>query len=110
MSRGLVFPLKANQALAVDPQDSVWLSASAGTGKTQVLSARVLRLLLAGNPPESILCLTFTKAGAAEMATRVNEVLASWVRMGDTSLRSGSRRGHGIGSVSANGYEIVVVE
>ncbi|MCP9223461.1 double-strand break repair helicase AddA [Erythrobacter sp. LQ02-29] len=86
MSRGLVFPLKANQALAVDPQDSVWLSASAGTGKTQVLSARVLRLLLAGNAPESILCLTFTKAGAAEMATRVNEVLASWVRMGDTAL------------------------
>ncbi len=86
MSGRLVYPLKANQALAVDPRDSVWLSASAGTGKTQVLSARVLRLLLAGNAPETILCLTFTKAGAAEMATRVNEVLASWVRMGDTAL------------------------
>ena len=75
MSR--VFPLKDNQAKAVDPADSVWLSASAGTGKTQVLSARVLRLLLTrGVRPENILCLTFTKAGAAEMATRVNEVLA----------------------------------
>jgi len=85
MSR--VFPLTDNQALAVDPLDSVWLSASAGTGKTQVLSARVLRLLLTpGVRPENILCLTFTKAGAAEMAERVNAVLASWVRMEDTRL------------------------
>lgn len=79
---GKVYPLKDNQKLAVDPADSVWLSASAGTGKTQVLSARVLRLLLEeGVYPDQILCLTFTKAGAAEMATRVNEVLANWVRM-----------------------------
>jgi ATP-dependent helicase/nuclease subunit A len=84
---GKVFPLKDNQALAVDPQDSVWLSASAGTGKTQVLSARVLRLLLREDvAPEQILCLTFTKAGAAEMAVRVNEVLANWVRMPDEHL------------------------
>ena len=83
MSGGkLVHPLRDQQAEAVDPRDSVWLSASAGTGKTQVLSARVLRLLLQEDcPPDSVLCLTFTKAGAAEMATRVNEVLASWVRM-----------------------------
>ncbi|MCB2067766.1 MAG: UvrD-helicase domain-containing protein, partial [Erythrobacter sp.] len=60
---GKVYPLQGNQALAVDPRDSVWLSASAGTGKTQVLSARVLRLLLEpGVRPEQILCLTFTKA------------------------------------------------
>ncbi len=82
-----VYPLKDNQAHAVHPQRTVWLSASAGTGKTQVLSARVLRLLLQdGVEPEQILCLTFTKAGAAEMATRVNEVLAGWVRMDDGSL------------------------
>ena len=75
MSR--VHPLQDNQKRAVDPADSVWLSASAGTGKTQVLSARVLRLLLTpGVRPENILCLTFTKAGAAEMAERVNAVLA----------------------------------
>ncbi len=83
----MVFPLMDNQARAVDPRDSVWLSASAGTGKTQVLSARVLRLLLQPDvAPAQILCLTFTKAGAAEMATRVNEVLASWVRMRPDAL------------------------
>jgi ATP-dependent helicase/nuclease subunit A len=82
-----VHPLEDEQVRAVDPIDSVWLSASAGTGKTQVLSARVLRLLLTpGVRPENILCLTFTKAGAAEMAERVNAVLARWVRLGDTLL------------------------
>lgn len=86
---GKVFPLHGNQRLAVDPVESVWLSASAGTGKTQVLSARVLRLLLQpGVQPSQILCLTFTKAGAAEMAVRVNEVLANWVRMSETALAS----------------------
>ena len=85
MSR--LFPLQDNQARAVDPQHTVWLSASAGTGKTQVLSARVLRLLLQDEVhPSQLLCLTFTKAGAAEMATRVNEVLADWVRMPDDQL------------------------
>lgn len=84
---GQVYPLKDEQAKAVDPADSVWLSASAGTGKTQVLSARVLRLLLQpGVAPGQILCLTFTKAGAAEMATRVNSVLARWVRLPETRL------------------------
>ena len=83
----LVHPLKDNQARAVDPAESVWLSASAGTGKTQVLSARVLRLLLRRDVrPEQILCLTFTKAGAAEMAERVSAVLASWVRMKPEAL------------------------
>ncbi|OZA94711.1 MAG: double-strand break repair helicase AddA, partial [Erythrobacter sp. 34-65-8] len=84
---GRVFPLQGNQLPAVNPLDNVWLSASAGTGKTQVLSARVLRLLLREDvAPEQILCLTFTKAGAAEMAVRVSEVLANWVRMPDTQL------------------------
>jgi len=79
---GTVHPLKDSQAEAVAPERSVWLSASAGTGKTQVLSARVLRLLLRpGVKPSQILCLTFTKAGAAEMAERVHAVLARWVRM-----------------------------
>jgi len=84
---GKVHPLDGNQRRAVDPHETVWLSASAGTGKTQVLSARVLRLLLQPDvEPSQILCLTFTKAGAAEMAVRVNEVLASWVRMEDAAL------------------------
>ncbi|MET0251354.1 MAG: double-strand break repair helicase AddA [Novosphingobium sp.] len=80
-------PLAGDQRPAVEPEDTVWLSASAGTGKTQVLSSRVLRLLLQPHVrPESLLCLTFTKAGAAEMATRVHDVLASWVRMEPTQL------------------------
>jgi ATP-dependent helicase/nuclease subunit A len=73
--------LKGNQAAASDPHAHVWLSASAGTGKTQVLAARVFRLLLRGVDPAAILCLTFTKAGAAEMAQRINDRLAAWVRM-----------------------------
>jgi ATP-dependent helicase/nuclease subunit A len=84
---GTVHPLLGNQKKAVEPQDSVWLSASAGTGKTQVLSSRVLRLLLQSDvAPSQILCLTFTKAGATEMAARINETLASWVRLPDTQL------------------------
>ena len=84
---GEVHALKGAQADAVNPGDSVWLSASAGTGKTQVLSARVLRLLLQEDcRPETLLCLTFTKAGAAEMATRVNDVLARWVRLDEVKL------------------------
>ncbi|MCP3736539.1 double-strand break repair helicase AddA [Sphingomonas sp. RP10(2022)] len=73
--------LKGAQAAASDPHAHVWLSASAGTGKTQVLAARVFRLLLRGVDPAAILCLTFTKAGAAEMAQRINNRLAAWVRM-----------------------------
>jgi len=85
MSR--VYPLRGNQVPAVAPGEVVWLSASAGTGKTQVLSARVLRLLLDdGVRPEQILCLTFTKAGATEMAARINEVLARWVRASEDDL------------------------
>ncbi|MEE4200054.1 double-strand break repair helicase AddA [Erythrobacter sp.] len=79
---GAVFPLEGNQLAAANPRDNVWMTASAGTGKTQVLSARVLRLLLTpGVAPSQILCLTFTKAGAAEMANRINAVLARWVRL-----------------------------
>ncbi|TDN79949.1 double-strand break repair helicase AddA [Stakelama pacifica] len=73
--------LKGDQARASDPVRHVWLSASAGTGKTQVLTARVFRLLLRGVDPGAILCLTFTKAGAAEMASRISNTLARWVRM-----------------------------
>lgn len=66
------------QAKASDPNASVWVSANAGAGKTHVLKMRVLRLLLNGTPPERILCLTFTKAAAAEMAQRVFAELAEW--------------------------------
>ena len=80
--------LDSGQRAAAQPDDHVWLGASAGTGKTQVLSARVLRLMLGGVSPEAILCITFTKAGAAEMAHRIHERLAMWVRMEDGDLRT----------------------
>src|SRR5829696_7765170 len=79
--------LRDQQALAADPRAHAALSASAGTGKTQVLTGRVLRVLLSGAAPESILCLTFTKAAAAEMANRIGARLAAWVRMKDADLK-----------------------
>jgi ATP-dependent helicase/nuclease subunit A len=78
--------LEAEQLHASAPGEHAALSASAGTGKTHVLTARVLRLLLAGVDPSSILCLTFTKAGAAEMADRIHRRLAYWVRLKDADL------------------------
>lgn len=81
-----LIPLRGNQKLASEPREQIWLSASAGTGKTHVLSARVMRLLLSGADPSTILCLTFTKAGAAEMADRIHQRLAHWVRLMDAEL------------------------
>lgn len=84
-----LFPLHEAQMGAADPFENIWLSASAGTGKTQVLTARVFRLLLRGDTePEHILCLTYTKAGAAEMAERINSTLARWVRLEEQALFS----------------------
>lgn len=74
------------QALAADPKASVWVNANAGTGKTRVLTLRVLRLLLAGTEPQRILCLTYTKAAASEMSRRVFDQLSEWVRFDDTRL------------------------
>jgi len=81
-----LLPLKGIQARASQPDAHVWLSASAGTGKTHVLTARVFRLLLGGVTPEAILCLTFTKAGATEMAERIHGRLAAWVQMDGPEL------------------------
>ncbi|HZG09273.1 MAG TPA: double-strand break repair helicase AddA [Allosphingosinicella sp.] len=78
--------LKDAQERASSPRDHAALSASAGTGKTHVLTARVLRLLLSGVDPSAILCLTFTKAGAAEMADRIHARLTYWVRLKDLAL------------------------
>ncbi len=76
----------AAQRTAADPSQSVWVSANAGTGKTRVLVDRISRLLLAGTNPAKILCLTFTKAAAAEMANRVSERLGSWAALPDAEL------------------------
>ncbi|HUE45915.1 MAG TPA: double-strand break repair helicase AddA [Aestuariivirgaceae bacterium] len=75
-----------NQAVASDPNASVWVSAHAGSGKTYVLVNRVIRLMLAGVPPERILCLTYTRAAAAEMSRRLFEVLSSWIPLDDDAL------------------------
>jgi ATP-dependent helicase/nuclease subunit A len=74
------------QASAIDPTTSAWVSASAGSGKTTVLTNRVLSLMLAGVPPPRILCLTFTKAAAAEMANRIRQRLGQWVIADETDL------------------------
>ena len=77
---------RAKQARASDPTASVFVSANAGSGKTYVLVNRVIRLLLANVPPEKILCVTFTKAAAANMAERVFTTLGHWVTLNDDEL------------------------
>jgi ATP-dependent helicase/nuclease subunit A len=81
-------PRKADpvQAAASDPRASAFVAAHAGSGKTSTLVDRVARLLLAGSPPETILCVTFTKAAAAEMQRRLFEKLGAWAVMADEDL------------------------
>src|SRR5579862_3785331 len=74
------------QRLAYGRDASVWVAASAGTGKTKVLTDRVLALLLHDSAPSRILCLTFTKAAAAEMSNRINQRLAQWAVEADGKL------------------------
>jgi ATP-dependent helicase/nuclease subunit A len=74
------------QRAASDPSASAWVSANAGSGKTHVLAQRVIRLLLRGTAPEKILCLTYTKAAAANMANRVFDTLAKWTALDDQAL------------------------
>ncbi len=71
---------------AADPKNSAWVSANAGAGKTHTLANRVTRLLLSGAKPERILCLTYTKAAAAEMAGRLFDILGKWAMAPDDEL------------------------
>ena len=84
------FPIPADvirvQIEASDPDVSAWVSANAGSGKTHVLAQRVIRLMLAGCDPAKILCLTYTKAAAANMANRVFGTLAAWTALDDDAL------------------------
>ena len=77
---------KRAQREAADPAGSAWVSANAGSGKTRVLVDRVARLLLAGAQPHTILCLTFTKAAAAEMRGRLSQRLGGWTACADAVL------------------------
>ncbi|MCP4185241.1 MAG: UvrD-helicase domain-containing protein, partial [Hyphomicrobiales bacterium] len=78
----------ANQHRASNPDNSAWVSANAGSGKTYVLAQRVIRLLLNNVAPSKILCLTFTKAAAAEMSNRVFTQLSNWSGMDDSKLEA----------------------
>jgi ATP-dependent helicase/nuclease subunit A len=93
--------VRATQARASDPASSSFVSANAGSGKTHVLVQRVIRLLLNDVPPEKILCITFTKAAAANMAERVFTRLGRWVGLDDTSLDA-EIRDAGVARVNAD--------
>src|ERR1044072_8622291 len=80
------------QREASDPTTSAWVSANAGSGKTYVLAQRVIRLLLEGTDPSKILCLTFTKAAAANMANRVFGELSKWTALDDRALDEAMHR------------------
>src|SRR6185437_6228592 len=79
------------QARASNPAASAFVSANAGSGKTHVLVQRVIRLLLAGVQPPKILCITFPKAAAANMAERVFTMLGHWVTLDDDALDAAIR-------------------
>jgi ATP-dependent helicase/nuclease subunit A len=85
---------RANRAqrTASDPAVSAFVAASAGSGKTKLLTDRLLRLMLTGAAPERIQCLTFTKAAAAEMALRLQKTLGRWVTMPADPLAEDMRR------------------
>lgn len=80
-------PATAHQVQASQPAHSTWLAANAGSGKTRVLTDRVARLLLRGARPEQILCLTYTRAAAAEMQNRLFRTLGDWAMLPDVDLR-----------------------
>ena len=75
------------QLRASDPLTSVFVTANAGSGKTTTLVSRTARLLLAGSDPASILCVTYTKASAAEMQRRLFATLGGWSVASDAKLR-----------------------
>jgi len=77
---------RQRQALAADPGLSAWVSANAGSGKTHVLVNRVLRLLLDGVQPSRMLCITYTKAAAANMANRIFKALGAWATLEEAAL------------------------
>ncbi|HWG04954.1 MAG TPA: double-strand break repair helicase AddA, partial [Beijerinckiaceae bacterium] len=85
-TRPIPIETRALQQRAADPAHSAWVSANAGSGKTHVLAQRVIRLLLADVPPAKILCLTFTKAAAANMSMRIFDTLSRWTRLDDAEL------------------------
>jgi ATP-dependent helicase/nuclease subunit A len=88
MSGPIIVPegTRLDQMRASNPASSAWVSANAGSGKTHVLAQRVIRLLLDGTEPSKILCLTYTKAAAANMSNRVFRDLGKWTALDDAAL------------------------
>src|SRR5580658_9262267 len=84
------------QHAAANPETSAWVAANAGSGKTHVLVQRVINLLLNGVEPEKILCITFTKAAAANMAKRVFDTLAKWTVYDDVALDAAIKQSSGL--------------
>src|SRR5436305_14097894 len=84
--RAIPAALRRDQVEASNPAVSAWVAANAGSGKTHVLAQRVIRLLLDHVDPAKILCITFTKAAAANMANRVFEELRRWTALDDFAL------------------------
>src|SRR5438128_6318638 len=89
--RAIPEDLRRTQVEASDPAVSAWVTANAGSGKTHVLAQRVIRLLLDGVDPAKILCITFTKAAAANMANRVFDALRRWTTLDDAQLDTAIR-------------------
>ena len=102
MSTRLTIPVAVTdrQTSASDPGYSAWVSANAGSGKTHVLAQRVIRLLLAGVDPARILCITFTKAAAANMANKVFQELRGWTLLDDAAL-DGAMKAAGVKRIDA---------
>ncbi|HEX3708589.1 MAG TPA: double-strand break repair helicase AddA [Pseudolabrys sp.] len=88
------------QTKASNPDTSAWVSANAGSGKTHVLAQRVIRLLLSGAEPARILCITFTKAAAANMANKVFQDLRAWTMLDDAALDQAMRNA-GVNKIDA---------
>src|SRR5438046_6253588 len=91
-ARSIPDEVRARQRDACDPAVSAWVAANAGSGKTSVLAQRVIRLLLRSTDPAKILCLTFTKAAAANMARTVFDTLAQWTALDDDKLDAEIRK------------------
>src|SRR6516164_3675642 len=93
MRKPAVIPrhIRELQRAVANPEVSAWVAANAGSGKTHVLAQRVINLLLQGVEPEKILCITFTKAAAANMAKRVFDTLAEWTTLADGALDAAIR-------------------
>jgi len=103
MSKDTVSTATKAQVRAARPDVSSWVSANAGSGKTRVLTNRVARLLLRGTEPAKILCLTFTKAAAAEMQNRLFKQLGRWAMLGDAELQSALEE---LGEAAPSGTEL----